>query len=86
LGFGFSPVRIPDLFEGSDATTGTLKVAYPDHAVHDRLRVQSRYRHATHVFDGPYMRADGGFDARTFECTEGGPPGIVRDDEYRLHH
>jgi hypothetical protein len=35
---------------------------------------------------GLYMRADGGFDARTFECKEGGPPGIVRDDEYRLHH
>jgi hypothetical protein len=33
------------------------------------------------VFDGLYMRADGGFDARTFECKEGGPPGIVRDDD-----
>jgi hypothetical protein len=80
------PVRIPDLFEGTDATTGTLKVAYPNHDIYDGLRVQPRYRHATHVFDGLYMRTDGNFDTRTFECKEGGPPVSVRDDEYRLHY
>jgi hypothetical protein len=80
------PVRIPDPFEGSDATTGTLKVAYPNHDIYDGLRVQPRYRHATHVFDGLYMQSDGNFDTRTFECKEGGPPVIVRDDEYRLHY
>jgi hypothetical protein len=87
LGFRIlRPVRIPDPFEGSDATTGTLKVAYPNHDIYDGLRVQPQYRRATHVFDGLYMRTDGGFDTRTFECKEGGPPVSVRDDEYRLHH